>query len=92
MIDDPIGSGEFNAAMKRVEVGLDGLSRRLAAVEGLQQASLLARIKEAEEQGARNADLKHIEKRLDRLSMGLGLVAAGFVGQLLWWGFQKVAH
>ena len=77
MTDGPILSGEFNAAMKRVDDGFSAVGQRLAAVEALQQASLLARIKEAEEKGSREADIRHIEKRLDRLSMGLGVVAAG---------------
>lgn len=91
MTDEPIRSGEFNAAFKGVKDALGALSERIAALEGLQTANLQAQIAEAKLEGARDADLRHIEKRLDRLAMGLGVVAAGFAGQLLWWVFQKVA-
>lgn len=92
MTDEPIRSGEFNAAFKGVKDALGALSERIAALEGLQTANLQAKIQEAEQRGARDADLRHIEKRLDRLSMAIGVVAAGFAGQLLWWVFTKIAH
>ena len=92
MTDETIHSGEFNAALEGIRTAIDALSQRMAGVESLQQAGLVAKVDEAHKAGMQEANLLHIEKRLDRVTLALGALVVGFSGQLLWWVFTKMAH
>lgn len=89
MPDDVIRAAEFNAAMRAVKDSMDLLTQRIAAMESLNQANLMAKVNEAraegEAEGRSAARMEALEKRIDRQSNILNALTVTAAGQLLYW-------
>lgn len=94
MADEPVRAGEFNAGMKAMRESIEALTERVAAIESLNQASLMAKIAEAraegEAEGRRQARLEALEKRVDKAGSTIMALAVFIAGQALWWAFGRI--
>lgn len=105
MADEPIRSGEFNAAMQAIKAAMaassestkdaiNALAERVAGLESLNQATLMAKVAEAEATGeARGRQLQRLEmleQRVDKASTTITALMVFLAGQALWWAFNRI--